>query len=484
MEDAQVLRVLSRMNTWWNGDEIPDSLLKAEHRRRDFYHLKKRITSNQSVLTIRGPRQVGKTTIVGQLIYSLLNDAGHSAENILYINAENSQVISNSDNIISDSIDVYQSNVLRESIREIENTIYVFIDEVQKLPDWASKIKYYTDTYSGVKFVLTGSISTLIRQESSETLVGRLDEYLMMPMKFIEYVRYHEVLDKSTIYEKSNTVRKSLKTSVKTGDTDHVTPNLVDILGRYGEVVPKIRHLKDRYLLKGGYPGVIDENISQTFSILDSNITNTVTGDIPSVFPAQKPEQLLRLISLIAYSSGQKLSVNNLANSTKLDNSTVDKYLEYLEEFFLIDRISKHRVSEYDRGGQKMGYVSDVGHLNTLNANLAEETLENNQLLGPILETAIFDHSKRLQFYLSDHQSSELAYWDGRGEVDFVLSGQNYVLPIEVKNGDPENRDLRGIQNFISVSNADFGIVVNNSNVLKEDKDLIYIPSWLFMFLC
>jgi len=59
------------MNTWWNDEPVPDSIYES-HRRRDFYELFVKVTSDREILTVRGPRQVGKTTIVGQMIDELL----------------------------------------------------------------------------------------------------------------------------------------------------------------------------------------------------------------------------------------------------------------------------------------------------------------------------------------------------------------------------------------------------------------------------
>lgn len=488
MDEVEVLRVLARMNTWWNDEPVPDSLLKASHRRRDFFHLKSRVQNDRPVLTIRGPRQVGKTTIVGQLIDYLLDELVAAPEHVLYINAENSQILSHPEDVISSSLDVYQENVLSSSIRQADDDVYVFVDEIQKITGWPDTVKYYTDTFDNLRFVVTGSVSTLIQQDASETLVGRLDEYLMLPMKFVEYVHYFEILDEQLAVGQTNDLRQALEQAVRTGDYRELSQRLVGLYGRFGEKTPEFKSLKDDYLLKGGYPGVIDEECVDAYAILDSNLRNTVTGDIPTVFEVQKPKKLLRLLDLAAYSSGQKISVSNLAETTGINRETVDRYLGFLEEFFLVERVSKFATSEYRPGGRDKVYVRDVGLLNTLNANLSRATLENPTVLGQILETACYDHLKRLQFYLSGHQNADVAYWDGRGEVDFVLSGQGYVLPVEVKAGDSTEADLRGLRNFMDDVDCNVGLVVNDAGNLSQgtvgSHDIVHIPSWLFFYLC
>lgn len=488
MDDAEVLRTLSRINTWWENEPVPDALLKADHRRQDFKYLKNRILNERSVLTIRGPRQVGKTTMVGQLIHSLLKERVHEPEHVLYVNAENTQLLSDVEGLIQHSIDVYERNVLGKSIRNVDSRIYVFIDEIQKIPGWAETVKYYTDTFQNIKFVVTGSVSTLIRQDASESLVGRLDEYLMMPTKFVEYTRYYDVLDDETIRQWPHEIRAALRNAVQTGDTNDFTSAMTGFFGRFGEKRPQLEARSAEYLLKGGYPDVLGEKYVDAFAILDSNLRNTVRGDIPSVFDVRKPDAALQLLNLAAHSSGQKFSIRSLQQSLDVGRETVERYLDYLEEFFLIGRVSRYSSSEYGGRGKQKIYVADTGLLNTLNANLGESTLDNPDAMGQILETACYDLSKRLQFYLSKYQDATVSYWDDPGEVDFVLSTESYCLPIEVKNGDSTTKSLRGMRAVLEQTDAEFGLVVNRGGVFEEESlasgEIVHVPAWLFFTIC
>jgi predicted AAA+ superfamily ATPase len=488
MNEADVLRTLSRMNTWWDGDEVPGSLLQAEHRRLDFYHLSGRIHDDRQVLTIRGPRQVGKTTVVGQLIHRLLERPTVEPKHVLYVNAENTQLLPEIDGLIENSVEAYEANVLGKSIRDADSRVFVFIDEIQKIPNWAETVKYYTDTFQNLKFIVTGSISTLIRDDASESLVGRLDDYLLMPMKFAEYARYHGALSREELIEDAYGIREGLKISLREGDATEFTNRLAGFYGRFGETEPQLRALANRYLLKGGYPDVLDEEYVDAFGVLDTNLRNTARGDIPSVFDVRKPEVLLELLNLAAHSSGQKFSVQSLQDSLNVGRETVENYLDYLEEFFLIGRVPKYSASAYGGRGRKKIYIPDTGLLNTLNSNLVESTLDNPDAMGQILETACFDLCKRLQFHTSEYQNADVAYWDAPGEVDFVLSTPAYCLPVEVKNGDSTDRGLRGMRAVLEETPAEFGIVVNRASAFEQESlssgEVVHIPHWLFFTFC
>lgn len=484
MDDSQILGLLSRINTWWGGEDVPSSLRKATHRRRDFSIARDRLDDGRQIITIRGPRQVGKTTLCGQLIESLVEDLFVPPERILYLNIENSQFLSSPDDVIRDSLDVYERYVLEQSFRNIDGTIYVFVDEVQKADGWASTLKYYTDTYSNLQFVTTGSVSTLIKEDASETLIGRLDEQILLPMKYVDHVRYYEIFDTGIADMWSTNLRSALEESLKEGDTSEFTVQLTSFYGKQQATIPELVARKDEYLLKGGYPGILDEDVVDAYNALDSDLRYTITADLANVFEVKNPEKVLKVLSLVMESTGGKLNVKNIAETAGIGRDTAKRYLEHLDEFFLVSRCPKHTTSEYQSGGRQKMYLQDVGLYNTLAGTMTTDTLKDGNKMGPILETAVCDHARRLQFYLSNAQNADIAYWDKRGEVDFVLSGPEYVLPIEVKNGDSTQRNLRGLRNFVEETDAEFGLAVNNAEQLKEEDGVIHIPAWLFFFLC
>lgn len=485
MDDAQLLGILNRINTWWDGDPVPPSLLKAKYRRRDFHTVKKEIIDGRPIIAIRGPRQVGKTTLCGQLV-EWLNSPPYlvPAECIMYLNIDNSQIMSNPENIIRDSMDVYQQYILETSFREVEEDIFVFIDEIQKLDEWASTLKYYTDTYSNLKFVVTGSVSTLIEQDASETLVGRVSDRVIMPMKFADVLEYRGVFADDELLEASMSLRDSLQTSLVEEDYGPLSTELTKFFGTNENKAPEVGAVLNQYLLKGGYPGVLDDDLTDAYAALDQDLRYTVTGDLPNVFDITKPEKALQILSLLVESTTSKLNVQNVAQTAEIGRDTVERYLDYLSEFFLVSKCPMYTTSDYKTGGRPKMYLQDVGLYNTLAGTMHEETLHDGQKLGPILETVICDHCRRLQFFLSNHQNANVSYWDRRGEVDFVLDGRGTPLPIEVKNGDTTREDLRGLRNFIEDTDAQFGLAINNSGALEQGENVLHVPCWLFMLLC
>ncbi|MFB6199597.1 MAG: ATP-binding protein [Candidatus Nanohaloarchaea archaeon] len=485
MDEEEALEVLRTVNVWWEGEPVPESIEQSDYKRNDFHYIIDRVCKDNQVIPIHGPRQVGKTTIVGQIITDLIEQEGVDPRKIVYINMENSKVMPDSEEVIKDSLEAYETNVLKKAFNRTEEEIYIFIDEIQKAENWPEDLKRYTDIYSNLKFIVTGSISTLIDEQAKETLVGRLDPYLMLPAKYVEYPESKENIDQDRISGRFNQLRGSLKNAVEQGDPEIYLDELKTAKGNLKRLQPELKSLKNDYLLKGGYPAVISLNYVNAFNRLDNDIKSTVTGDIPSVFSVQKPEKMLKLLELAAYSSGQKINVEKMARTTNLSNSTVEEYLKYLEEFFLISRSERYSGTPYDTSGKEKIYVPDTGILNTMNGDLNDSTLENNEKMGQIVQTATYELSKRLQFFLSNHQDAEIYYWDKEGEVDLVMEGTNYLLPMEVKNGSSTSKRLKGVKSFIQdYDKADFGIAVNNSDELELEDNILHVPTWLYFLTC
>lgn len=482
MDDTRLQGILSRFNPWWQGDPVQPSLYSDEHHRRDFQRLVDRV-AKRDIVTLVGPRQVGKSTMVGQLIDHLITEQDVPPKHVLFLTTEAGTVSSDYETIVRDALEVYEERILGKAFSEVDSEIYIAFDEIQKAHNWADTVKLYSDRYDSLTFVLTGSVSTLISKKTSETLVGRAKEQIMVPMKFIDYVRYEQILDASEVDEKSRDLRQSLKTGLKSGDKPAVVLALSQAWTRLDSKRPELRDALDTYLLRGGYPGYFEMEDTEALRELDEDLYRVVTGDLPSVYDIEKEDKLMKILQYFADGTGSKLSINNLSEEIGLGRGTVDRYITYLEDFYLVYRCPHYSEKAAGSTKQQMAYLNDVGHLNALTGTTAQQ-LQNAPTRGPVLETAVCDHLRRLQFNLSEFKNSAVQYSEVTGEIDFVLQGHDYTLPVEVKHGDPRDADLTALRRFIEQQELPMGLVVNNSNIFGEDGRVIYLPAWLFFYLC
>jgi len=139
------------------------------HRRSDFYYnipFKRKYFStiiqhldHKFITQLIGLRRVGKTTLLKQTIDYLIQKKHIPRNHILYytfdIPAEPRQ-------IIEEFVHIHNHNLL-----DTNKKFFVFFDEIQKVPDWQSKIKVYYDLYPNIKFILSGSSSLFLQKRES-----------------------------------------------------------------------------------------------------------------------------------------------------------------------------------------------------------------------------------------------------------------------------------------------------------------------------
>jgi predicted AAA+ superfamily ATPase len=481
MDATRLQGILSRYNQWWQDGTVQDELYADQQCRRDFDYLCEYIDEEQ-VVTLCGPRQVGKSTMVGQAIDHLLTEENTKPNRILYFTTEVG-TLSSSENIVSDVLSVYEERILSQSFQEVEDPVYVFIDEIQKVDDWADAVKLYVDRHANLTFVLTGSVSTLISRNTNETLVGRVHEQVMVPMKYVDYLLYKGTLSEPEVREKSRDLRTAVESGIKGDDIQQTMTSLTQALTRLEPSRPEMKSKLETYLLRGGYPGHFDADTNTALRKLDRELYGVVTGDIPSVYRIEKQSELMEILRHFADSVGNKISVNNISNETGLDRKTVDAYIEYLEEFFLIYRCQHYSSSAANSRKQPMAYVTDAGHYNAL-VGTSPETYPIPEQEGKNLEIVVCDHLRRLQFNFSNCRDTEVMYSELTGEVDFVIDGPGYTLPVEVKRGDSRDANLRALRRFIDEQDLGMGFAVNHSGALEQDGKIVHVPSWLFCYLC
>ena len=192
MNEQKLISTLTSINVWWNGQEIPKKIKKADTRRKVFFDLANNCLKDiENISCISGPRQVGKTTLMGQLMDFQLNEKNLDPKRIIYVPIDNEAVLLDSDDILMDSLKIYFDYVLGEAPQNLSEPVYVYLDEIQSLENWAKKLKSYVDVYSNLKFIISGSSHTKLYQDSAESLVGRIHFRLVLPFKFKEFLDYN-----------------------------------------------------------------------------------------------------------------------------------------------------------------------------------------------------------------------------------------------------------------------------------------------------
>ena len=302
--------------------------------KREQYLAKLRLFKNKEVIkVITGIRRCGKSTLMQQFQDELLAQ-GVLPQQIIAINFEDLQY----DNLL-DYKKLYDYLLSRVDTGA-QN--YIFLDEIQKVQDF-QKVVDSLYVQKNIDIYITGSNSDLLSSELTSLLTGRYIEVKMLPLSFGEYVDNFNGAD--------------------------------------------TRKLFNNYLQFGSMPYVVGLPNKEAIDIYLDGIFNTIVNvDIASRYSQVDLSILQSIAKYLFHNIGSLVSSTNIANTLTSNNrkttyNTVEKYIGYLKECFLIYEASRYDV----KGKQHLKslskyYVVDMGLRNLLLSNSATDighTLEN-----------------------------------------------------------------------------------------------------------
>jgi len=483
-EERAWVTYLGRMNPWWRGARLEGV---PAFKRRDYFVVEKalRAADNKAVV-VTGVRQVGKTTLLRQLILGLL-DSGVAPERIMYIDFEGVGVELLSGNPLVEALEAYQKHVLKKDARAGNEEIYVFLDEAHRAGDWARVLKIWVDAASKARFVVSGSSRQELFRASSETLPGRHTMHALVPLKFLETVRL-KLFTKNPAdprLEKLRTISRELREALAAGIQGDSAEVIFTAFQRAGVSLAldqlELEAALADYLLKGGYPAVVrQDDLQECARLLDGYARDILAKDASSAFSVRNVEAMGKLMRYLARISGQKVAWNNaLAVVGLADQRTLKAYVGYLAHLLVISLAEFYSPSP-EAGMRKNPkiYVNDPGLRNFLASELVPELAAGNA--GRLAETTVFDHCIRLAFNLVG-QVPHLSYWENRYEVDVILPVRGKIVPLEVKYSSAvKASELKGMDAFRKQYGSKLGIVVTK-NELALRNGIVFIPCWLFL---
>ena len=299
-----------------------------------------------AVYTLRGPRQVGKTTLTKLIIKRLL-DSGLDPRAVFYYSCD----------LVPGAAELFE--VIRD-YHEFSDHLglerrYVFLDEVSLVKDWQHAIKQAIDLGWGIGFtyLLTGSSAIDIKR-GIERLPGRRGraanpDKVLMPMSFSEFVRKSSVIDFPAY-------TPSLLELVRQPDM------LQELAGQARVFLPKLSALLESYLSVGGFPPAVEEFVNT--GTVAEHVLETYSSVVRSDFEKVKRSRILLrqvLIRILAV-LGTPTSWQGLAKSVDTPSyRTVREYCELLADSFLMAIIyflEKNRKTA-NPNKQKKFYFSD-----------------------------------------------------------------------------------------------------------------------------
>ena len=386
---------------------------KNMYKRAEHELITKRLKEPRKFIqVVIGPRQVGKSTVVKQV----LKDLGmpyymSSADNVP---ASNSSFVS----------DCWAAARGLMAARGLECIILV-IDEIQKVHNWSEAVKkeWDSDTFHDrdIKALLLGSSRVLLEKGLSESLAGRFEEIRM------GHWGYKEMRD------------------------------------CFGLSL-------DQYVFYGGYPGVAhiigDEDRYQQY-IQSAIVDATINKDILMDTPIGKPALLRQTFELGSAYSGQLLSLTKMLGSLQDagNTATLAGYINLLDESGMLCGLQKFCV---DTARRKASIPKLQVYNNALKTIYSPRSLEqavtDRRAWGQIFESAIGAHLVNQAFV----HRFEIFYWRERNdEVDFVLRKNGSIVAIEVKSN--AEKCTAGLEKFRKMFKPACALIVGDGGINAED---------------
>lgn len=374
------------------------------------------------IQVLMGPRQVGKTTVVKQVVKDI---------NIPYSLFSADNTPTNDSTWISTVWSTARSIMKGRGYKDY----ILVIDEIQKIANWSEAVKkeWDYDTWNDIelKVILLGSSRVMLEKGLSESLAGRYEEIRM------SHWRYNEMKD------------------------------------AFGMSL-------NEYIYYGGYPGaagLIKDPDRWTAYISSSIVDATINKDILNDTIITKPALLRQVFELGASYSSQELSLTKMLGQLNDagNTTTVANYLKILSGSGMLCALQKF---SNDQARKRASAPKFQVYNNALHSLYAFYTLEELALLpkqwGRHFESAIGAHLASFAFT----ERYNLYYWrDNNMEVDYILQKNGKLIAIEVKSNNESH--TAGLDAFNQRFHPQSTIIIGQSGMSAEDF-LSISPSQLF----
>ncbi len=368
--------------------------------------IKNQIAKGKSVLLL-GPRQVGKTTLCHQFKFDLeINLASIKEKHLFEKNPER----------------------LEQLVENSKKKMFIFIDEIQKVPELLNSIQVLIDTKKA-QFLVTGSSARKIKQQMDINLApGRLINFRLDPLTLTEY------------------------------------PLEIDQILNYGQL-----------------PGVCSESDEKQKEIeLKSYVENYIEEEIRKETRLRNIAPFARFIELAAIQSGQISNFSEISKELGPTVVTIQNYYQILEDTLFVERINPYLKNPSRKKLTKSSryLFFDLG----VRRILAEESKK----IIPSRKGQLFEHfvgNEIIKWIRSHSLSAKLYFWrDSDGpEVDWLIEYESRLLPIEVKlTAKPQVSDAKHLKVFMSeYKNADSAMIVSTSDINFQIDKKIKVVGYL-----
>jgi predicted AAA+ superfamily ATPase len=310
------------------------------------------------VIVLTGPRRVGKTTL-------LKNIVEQSRKSHMFLNGEDLS-----------TVELFERRTAENYRSILSDVDLLVIDEAQYIPEIGYIAKLIHDELPGKQLILSGSSSFEIIQRTGEPLTGRKITFELLPFSEVE------LWETAVPQKRIDLLRKRM------------------VFGNYPEVylnqsnatrIEYLRELRDSYLLK----------------------------DVLKFEQLRNADKVMDLLRLIAMQVGSEVSYHELGKQLSMSKNTVEKYLDLLSKAYVIYKLegfSRNLRKEITKSSR--WYYYDNGIMNIILNNLDDLSLRRDT--GRLWENYMI--SERMKYLNVTRQLSRSYFWRtyDQQEIDLV----------------------------------------------------------------
>lgn len=329
----------------------------------------------QKVMLIFGPRRVGKTFLLKQIVQSFKGKS-------LILNGED-----------ADSIAMLEPISIANYRHVLEHVELLAIDEAQHIPDIGKKLKLIVDEVPNIRVIASGSSSFDLKNQAGEPLVGRGTQFVLLPFSQQEIA----------------TVESPLESK---------------------------RNLEAR-LLYGSYPEVVMlDSFAEKKEYLNDIVESYLLKDILAVDGIKNSAKIRDLLRLVAYQMGDEISYEEIGKQLGISKNTVERYLDLLQKVFVLYRLSgfsKNLRKEITKSSK--WYFIDNGVRNAVIRNFEPLSMRTDTERGALWENYII--TERMKYNQNERLGLEFFFWRtyDKQEIDLLEVGSGTMNAFEMKSG-------------------------------------------------
>ncbi len=369
-----------------------EELLKSQYVDRTKEPFAKKWLSSTLIKVVLGPRRAGKS------VFSLLLLKDHD---FMYFDFD--------DEVLASEGSIGTAELMKELHSAYGDVKTILFDEIQNLPAWELFVNRLHR--EGYNLVLTGSNAHLLSKELATHLTGRHMPIELLPFDFKEFLK---------------------------GKKFEIDPEYKSLPEKHGQLL----NLLDQYLLKGGFPEVVVSNLDPA-DYLEVLFDSLLFKDVVKRHRVKFSTQISTLGSHLVNNFSSLYTLNKLMTALNLKSvHTVDKYLSYLEEAYLVFSLQRYSPKSRQRiNSPKKIYVVDNGFITA-------KAIQHSPDKGKLMENLVFTELVKRGV----KPSRELFYYKTRNdrEIDFVVKKETEVIELiqvcyESINPDVEQRETKAL---------------------------------------